>query len=113
MRVKPAARNASSSPTFVSVGTNASSCCNPSLAKHSQIVTRSATFLRVAEGVDKVNSGDNTSVMPEITLTRSVAQLLIDGEWRDGSGTFDVLDPATLDVIGQAADGDPADALVA
>jgi succinate-semialdehyde dehydrogenase/glutarate-semialdehyde dehydrogenase len=51
--------------------------------------------------------------MPEITLTRSVAQLLIDGEWRDGSGTFDVLDPATLDVIGHAADADPADALVA
>jgi succinate-semialdehyde dehydrogenase / glutarate-semialdehyde dehydrogenase len=51
--------------------------------------------------------------MPDITLTRSVAQLLIDGEWRDGSATFDVLDPATLDVIGQAADGDPADALVA
>lgn len=39
------------------------------------------------------------------------AQLFIDGRWRDASSTFDVVDPATLEVIGTAADGDADDAL--
>ncbi|WP_158880245.1 NAD-dependent succinate-semialdehyde dehydrogenase [Amycolatopsis anabasis] len=43
----------------------------------------------------------------------SAATLLINGKWQEGNGNFDVLDPATLDVIGQAADGDRDDAAAA
>ena len=49
--------------------------------------------------------------MPDVTPARSAAQLLIDGQWRGTSTTFDVLDPATLEVIGQAADAGSHDAL--
>ncbi len=51
--------------------------------------------------------------MPDVTPARSAAQLLIDGQWRDTATTFDVLDPATLEVIGQAADAGSQDALAA
>jgi succinate-semialdehyde dehydrogenase/glutarate-semialdehyde dehydrogenase len=41
--------------------------------------------------------------------------LLIDGAWRDATGgeTFEVIDPATGDVIARVADGTPEDALAA
>src|SRR5579875_3157246 len=45
--------------------------------------------------------------------SHTTAQLLIDGRWRDADSTFDVVDPATLEVIGTAADGDADDALEA
>lgn len=51
--------------------------------------------------------------MPDVTRTRSAATLLINGEWRGAATNFDVLDPATLRVIGQAADARPEDALQA
>lgn len=41
------------------------------------------------------------------------ATLLINGEWREGPAAFDVVDPATLEVIGQAADAGPDEALAA
>jgi succinate-semialdehyde dehydrogenase / glutarate-semialdehyde dehydrogenase len=39
--------------------------------------------------------------------------LLINGAWRGAPAAFEVLDPATLDVIGRAADADAGDALEA
>ncbi|GAA5165167.1 NAD-dependent succinate-semialdehyde dehydrogenase [Pseudonocardia eucalypti] len=41
------------------------------------------------------------------------ATLLVNGEWRAGSGTFEVVDPATTEVIGHAAAATPADARAA
>ncbi|PZG45107.1 NAD-dependent succinate-semialdehyde dehydrogenase [Spongiactinospora gelatinilytica] len=41
------------------------------------------------------------------------ATLLIDGEWRSGASVFEVVDPATLEVIAKVADGGPDDALAA
>ncbi|QXJ21499.1 NAD-dependent succinate-semialdehyde dehydrogenase [Actinomadura graeca] len=43
----------------------------------------------------------------------STATLLIDGDWRTGAATFEVLDPATLEVVGHAADAGPEEALTA
>ncbi|MFK0244670.1 aldehyde dehydrogenase family protein [Amycolatopsis azurea] len=43
----------------------------------------------------------------------AAATLLIDGRWRSAPATFDVVDPASLDVLGQAADAEPSDALAA
>jgi len=51
--------------------------------------------------------------MPQASSTRAIDSLLINGEWRAAPTTFDVLDPATLQVIGQAADAPPEDALAA
>jgi len=41
------------------------------------------------------------------------ATLLIDGQWRPASSTFEVVDPATLEVIGVAADAGAVEALEA
>ncbi|MEV0316425.1 NAD-dependent succinate-semialdehyde dehydrogenase [Nonomuraea fuscirosea] len=43
----------------------------------------------------------------------SPESLLLNGRWQGGSASFDVTDPATLQVIGQAADGRREDALAA
>ncbi|HEY2055591.1 MAG TPA: NAD-dependent succinate-semialdehyde dehydrogenase [Solirubrobacterales bacterium] len=43
----------------------------------------------------------------------SSATLLIDGTWRSSEKTFTVVDPATLEPIGEAADGTPEEALEA
>ncbi|WP_131742175.1 aldehyde dehydrogenase family protein, partial [Actinomadura roseirufa] len=43
----------------------------------------------------------------------STATLLIDGEWRAGSAAFEVVDPATLEVVARAADAGPREALAA
>lgn len=48
---------------------------------------------------------DIVALLPEPGAT-----LLIDGVWRRASSTFDVVDPATLGVIGQAADASAVDA---
>lgn len=50
------------------------------------------------------------------SLNIDSSTLLVDGQWRAGDGAFDVLDPATLDVVGEAAEAGPdaaADALEA
>ncbi|WP_113701830.1 NAD-dependent succinate-semialdehyde dehydrogenase [Nonomuraea lactucae] len=41
---------------------------------------------------------------------RPPATLLVDGTWRSADTCFDVVDPATLEVIGRAADAAPPDA---
>ena len=48
---------------------------------------------------------------PAVALSAAVpTQLFIDGHWRDAAdGTFDVLDPATGEVLLAVADGSPAD----
>ncbi|MCU1688106.1 MAG: succinate-semialdehyde dehdyrogenase [Jatrophihabitantaceae bacterium] len=48
---------------------------------------------------------------PSVALSAAVpTQLFIDGRWRDAAdGTFDVLDPATGEVLRSVADGSPAD----
>ncbi|TDD91484.1 NAD-dependent succinate-semialdehyde dehydrogenase [Actinomadura rubrisoli] len=43
----------------------------------------------------------------------STATLLIDGEWRAGASAFEVVDPATLEVVARAADAGPQEALAA
>ncbi|WP_242884354.1 aldehyde dehydrogenase family protein [Actinomadura litoris] len=43
----------------------------------------------------------------------STATLLIDGEWRTGPAAFEVVDPATLEVVAHAADAGPDEALAA
>nr|WP_042178077.1 NAD-dependent succinate-semialdehyde dehydrogenase [Kibdelosporangium sp. MJ126-NF4]CEL12958.1 Aldehyde dehydrogenase [Kibdelosporangium sp. MJ126-NF4]CTQ98643.1 Aldehyde dehydrogenase (EC 1.2.1.3) [Kibdelosporangium sp. MJ126-NF4] len=43
----------------------------------------------------------------------SGATLLIDGQWRQGSASFEVVDPATLEPVGRVADGTAADARAA
>ncbi|RKT56116.1 aldehyde dehydrogenase family protein [Saccharothrix australiensis] len=45
--------------------------------------------------------------------TDSWATLLVDGQWRPGATSFEVVDPATGEPIGRAADGTARDALAA
>ncbi|MYW89267.1 NAD-dependent succinate-semialdehyde dehydrogenase, partial [Amycolatopsis rubida] len=40
----------------------------------------------------------------------AAATLLIDGRWQSAPATFDVVDPASLAVLGQAADAGPEQA---
>lgn len=50
---------------------------------------------------------------PSPSVSVSPESLLLNGRWQAGSARFDVVDPATLQVIGHAADGGPHDALTA
>ncbi|MEU6610244.1 NAD-dependent succinate-semialdehyde dehydrogenase [Streptomyces shenzhenensis] len=51
--------------------------------------------------------------MSQTAVPTTDATLLIDGTWRSAGNVFDVVDPATLEVIGQAADAGPEEALEA
>ncbi|HEY4947623.1 MAG TPA: aldehyde dehydrogenase family protein, partial [Acidimicrobiales bacterium] len=47
-------------------------------------------------------------------VTRDETQLLIGGKWVDaGNGTYDIINPATEQVVGQAPDASVADAAAA
>jgi delta 1-pyrroline-5-carboxylate dehydrogenase len=47
-------------------------------------------------------------------VTRDETQLLIGGAWVEaGNGTYDIVNPATEQVVGQAPDGSVADAAAA
>ena len=49
--------------------------------------------------------------MTEQLVATDASTLLVGGEWRGGRKVFEVHDPATLEVIGAAADADAADAI--
>ena len=45
------------------------------------------------------------------TVTRNETQLLIGGKWVEaGDGTYDIINPATEEVVGQAPNASVADA---
>lgn len=46
-------------------------------------------------------------------MSDSGATLLVDGQWRQGSASFEVVDPATLEPVGRVADGTAEDARAA